>query len=158
MTIEIPLTQGYVTRIDDADRVVVGGRKWTAQVAPHRNTVYAYARVDGEHVYLHGLLAPEWEVVDHADGDGLNNCRYNLRDGSGFRNRANAGIRADNTSGFKGVYSTVSRKWVAQVTVNGKTRCLGTYVTPEEAAHAYDRAAISAFGEYAKTNAMLGLL
>ena len=37
MTIEIPLTQGYVTRIDDADRVVVGGRKWTAL-----DTVWAY--------------------------------------------------------------------------------------------------------------------
>lgn len=123
---------------------------------PNRKTVYARTKINGRNVYLHRLLCPEWEYVDHADGDGLNNCRSNLRDGTEFRNNANSTTRSGNPSGFKGVYRSSSGKWVARIGVNGKQIYLGIYGTPEEAAYAYDQAAVSHFGEYAKTNAMLG--
>jgi len=155
MTVEIPLTGGYVTRIDDADRVFTDGRTWYAKAFPHGNTLYAATNAGDKTVLLHSLLAPDWSEVDHADGDGLNNCRSNLRDGTGFRNNANKGMQRSNTSGFKGVVRRGSR-WRANIGVGGKLIRLGNFGTPEEAAYAYDQAAVRYFGEYAKTNAMLG--
>jgi hypothetical protein len=155
-TIEIPLTRGYVTRIYETDRVFTDGRKWHAATSHRRKSVYACTKIDGRHVYLHKLLCPDWDEVDHEDGDGLNNCRSNLRDGAGFRNKGNTGMRSTNTSGFKGVSRKGNSGWQARITVNSEMVCLGTYDTPEGAADAYDRAAVRHFGEYAKTNAMMG--
>jgi hypothetical protein len=153
-TIEIPLTRGYVTVIDAADRAFTDGRKWHAHVVSRRNSVYACTKIDGRHTLLHKLLA-DWGEVDHADGDGLNNSRSNLRDGTGLgRNGPNRRMQSNNTSGFKGVYRR-GGKWVALIKAGRKQIYLGTYSSPEEAADAYDQAAVSRFGEYAKTNAML---
>jgi len=156
--VEIPLTQGYVTRIDDADRAFTDGHKWHAVARSNKRTVYACTKINGRHVLMHNLLCPDWGEVDHADCDGLNNQRSNLRDGAEFRNNANTGMRSDNTSGYKGVYRTRGTGWIAIVTVDRKSRCLGTFDGPEEAAYAYDQAAVALFGEYARTNAMLGLV
>lgn len=154
--IEVPLSKGYVTRIDAADRVFTDGRKWHVMF-PNQTSGYAATWIDGKHVYLHKLLCPDWDAVDHEDGDGLNNCRSNLRDGTGRgKNGANTGMRSNNTSGYKGVlWNRKTRKWFAQIKVSGKQIYLGAHATPEAAADAYDRAAVQHFGEYAKTNAML---
>jgi hypothetical protein len=152
MTIEIPLTRGYVTRIDDTDMMVAAGHKWHVVMGPY--TAYACTKIGGKQVRLHNLLCPDWPKVDHEDGDGLNNCRSNLRDGTGLKNHANTWRRVDNISGFKGVHLLRGR-WQAQIRVNGKPIYLGLYGTPEEAAEAYDQAAVQHFGEYARTNAML---
>lgn len=94
-TVEIPLTRGYVAVIDEKDRAVTDGRRWWAFVVPTRKAVYAGTRINGKNVYLHKLLAPEWAEVDHADGDGLNNRRSNLRDGTGLsKNKPNRGDSA----------------------------------------------------------------
>ena len=64
---------------------------------------------------------------------------------------------ANNTSGFKGVdRKKRAGKWCARIMINQKAIHLGTFGTAQEAADAYDRAAVSLFGEYAKTNADLG--
>jgi len=155
-TIEIPLSRGYVTRIDAADMAVAAGRSWYADVCPRRRVVYARAWMDGGSIYLHNLLCPDWEWVDHEDGDGLNNCRANLRDGTGFRNSANRVLASNNTSGYKGVdWNKRKGKWRAIIMVNKKSIFLGYFSNLEEAAEAYDQAAVRHFGEYAKTNAML---
>jgi hypothetical protein len=155
-TIEIPLTRGYVTRIDAADMAVAAGHKWHADVQPRRRTVYASTWIGGKTVSLHTLIAPDWEEVDHADGNGLNNCRHNLRDGAGFKNRANRVLASNNTSGYKGVdWNKQKGKWRAIIMVNKKSIYLGGFDTPEAAADAYDQAAVRYFGEYALTNAML---
>lgn len=49
---------------------------------------------------------------------------------------------------FKGVFfSTRSNKWLAKITLDGKAKYLGTFATHEDAAHAYDDAAFSAWGD-----------
>ena len=48
--------------------------------------------------------------------------------------------------------------WEAQIEMNGKTTWLGSFTTLEDAARVYDKAALKCFGEFAKTNEMMGLL
>lgn len=100
--------------------------------------------------YLHHFVLGQSEMlVDHRDGDGLNNQRSNLRLSDFTSNQGNARMRKDNTSGYKGVQrSSTPCKWTASCA----GRSLGVYTTKEDAAVAYDCGAISRFGEHAFTN------
>lgn len=89
--------------------------------------------------------------VDHKDHDGLNNRRSNLRWATQSQNCVNTSKLARGVSGFRGV-SKMRNKWHAAVNVSKKRIHLGTYVTAEEAAKAYDRAAREHFGEFARLN------
>jgi hypothetical protein len=57
------------------------------------------------------------------------------------------------SSRFKGVtWDKRANKWLAQIVVKGQGRSLGRYLDETEAAHAYDRAAREAWGEFARLN------
>lgn len=153
--IEIPLTRGYVAIIDEADADQASARTWSARI-DGRN-VYAVTktrtsdgsrRLLGMHTFLTG-----WPLVDHINGDGLDNRRANLRHATTAQNQRNARLRSDNASGFKGVHWDASqRRWKAQISVGGKRLSRGRYLTAEEAAHAYDDAARELHGEFATLN------
>jgi RAV-like factor len=53
---------------------------------------------------------------------------------------------------FKGICKTRSNKWAAQITIGGQTTHIGTFLTEDDAARAYDNKAVEAFGEFAQTN------
>jgi hypothetical protein len=53
---------------------------------------------------------------------------------------------------FKGVMLLPSGNWMAQIVFKGVHYSLGTFLTIEQAASAYDKKAIEFFGEFAKTN------
>jgi len=88
-------------------------------------------------------------LVDHIDGNGLNNQKSNLR----ICNKSQNGMNRRNNEGrqFKGVYP-VGKKFVARIYIDGENKYIGNYETQAEAARAYDRAAIDLFGRFAKTN------
>ena len=96
-------------------------------------------------------------IIDHINGDPADNRIENLRAATASQNSQNMKRHKDGTTGFKGVIRSGS-KWVAQITHQRKHFYLGTFGTPQEAAAAYDRAAIEMHGDFAATNEKLGLL
>lgn len=117
---------------------------------------YRYLQIDGED-YRAGRVAwffmtgddPD-VFIDHKNKDRDDNRFENLRKATNSQNQANA-FWSTNTSGFKGVSWQPSRgKWIAMITVNNQKRNLGRYNTRVEAAKAYQRAAIEAWGEFAE--------
>jgi len=154
MTREIPLTRGLVAIVDDADyETAVSAGPWHA--TPDRNRFYARhtgPRRDGKHqtVRMHTVLTG-WPFVDHVNGDGLDNRRENLRAATHSENAMNRAMNSDNTSGYKGVFR-YPRGWRARITLAGRRTNLGVFATPQEAARAYDTAALALFGEFARLN------
>lgn len=154
----VRLTQGQETRIDLADWDKVKALRWHTLTSKSSGP-YAvhHIRRNGKltAVLLHVLIAGDSELadVDHEDADGLNNRRYNLRPCTRTQNQANARLSKRNTSGFKGVsWHKGKRRFCAQIRLQGRLCHLGAFETAEEASHAYDAAALSAYGSFARLN------
>ena len=166
--IVIPLTPAklnLVAIIDDRDAASVLPYNWHVKIRKHRNgrlDIYAARWITGgprRRIAMHQHLLgdkPGFEI-DHHDGDGLNNRRKNLRFCTKAQNQWNGSRRRDNVSGFKGVTfdrgKRIGRKrWKASIQFNHKRINLGRYLSPREAADAYDAAALKLFGEFSRTN------
>lgn len=161
----IPLTQGYEAIVDESDYEGLSRFRWWPYKAKFRDTgvirtVYAYHRIDRKwivkmHRVIMGVTDPE-VLVDHRNHNGLDNRRGNLRATDRFGNNRNQRLSRANTSGFKGVWKLPNGLFVAQICckINGvkKTTRLGVFDRAEDAAHAYDGAAISRWGEFAHPN------
>lgn len=149
--VSIPVGAGKFAIVDPADADLVSRHNW------NHTTRYATTWLDGRLVLMHRLLMspPDGMVVDHKDGDGLNNQRYNLRICSHQQNMCNR-VNTIRTSRFKGVHFRRDA-WHAQISVNGEKIKLGCFTSEVKAARAYDRAAKELHGEFAKTNADLEL-
>lgn len=145
----IPLNRGLVALVDAADAPWLSLYRWRAIHIGH--TWYA-VRDDGERlVYMHReiLRPPVGMLADHADGNGLNNTRGNLRLATEAQNRMNARSRPGTSSRYRGVdWCKSARAWRARVWVDGQERLVGYFESEEEAATARARAARSAYGEF----------
>lgn len=157
MPVEIQLTGGLVALVDASDEALVMRYSW--HMLRRGNTCYAKHTMpwtDGKRpvLLMHRLLAGVTGAdtrVDHRDGNGLNNCRANLRVCCHQQNLANARRRADNRSGFKGVgYNRRIDRYHARIHIDGRSKFLGSFRTPQEAHQAYCRAAAEQFGEFAR--------
>ena len=74
------------------------------------------------------------QIVDHRDGDKLNNLFDNLRLTTEVGNNRNHKMQRNNTSGFVGVtWYKRNSKWAAYIIIDGKHKHLGLYDSPEEA-------------------------
>lgn len=105
---------------------------------------YPCTRIDQRNYRLtRMLLSPsEGEYVDHINGDTRDNRRANLRIARCVDNQRNMRIPKHNTSGYKGVsFSTEKQRYKAQISINNKTKHIGYFENPEDAAQAYDTAA-----------------
>ena len=92
-------------------------------------------------------------VVDHINGHPDDNRRSNLRITTQHCNTQNSAKPRSNTTGYKGVcFDKHKGKFMAFIQPNGRFKFLGYFSNPVDAAHAYDRAAVFYFGEYARLN------
>jgi hypothetical protein len=99
------------------------------------------------------LFNPKGLIVDHINGNRLDNRKLNLRVVNAKQNAQNSRPRKNSSSKYKGVCKDKKlNKWQAQIKINGKSMYLGSYVEEKEAAVAYNRAAKEAYGEYAYLN------
>ncbi len=151
----IPLTQGKYAIVDRDDFEWLRQYRWCA-IRARCGIWYAVTTLNGRMVFMHRLIleAPEGKVVDHIDGNGLDERRSNLRLCTPRQNARNRRPRKGKTSDYLGVYkrSDVPEKWFAKVACGEKRVYLGPFDDEVEAARARDRAAVELHGEFASLN------
>jgi len=154
----VPLTQGKSTKVDIEDLGMFEGRKWRADRVSEGQW---YARrwgtqKNGERhqLSLHNEImeVPDGMLVDHKNGDGLDNRRDNLRVATQAQNSRNRRKKKPCSSQYKGVSQQKNGNWSAYIHVNSTQLHLGTYPTDVIAAKWYDYAAMFYFGSFALLN------
>lgn len=156
----IPLTLGYFTKVDDEDYEKFAKKRWFAYVNQNYKHIVRAIRSeyrDGKRTTI--VLAreimgnPKGMMVDHKNGDTLDNRKSNLRICNRAENGSNRGKQINNKSGYKGVYwYKYTKKWKAQIKVKGKVMALGYYFNKVDAAKAYNQASLEFHGEFANIN------
>ncbi len=150
----IALTQGTFAIVDAADYEWLSQRKWHITKGRGRKCYAATYGKGRRTILMHRLIMdpPEGMVVDHIDGNGLNNRRSNLRICTQMQNVWNCPGRSG-ASRFKGVsFHQQRRKWEVRTRVGGRPRYLGCYDDEIEAALAYDLTAVVLMGQFAYLN------
>lgn len=149
----IPLTQGRVAVVDASDYAWLSLHKW--HLVNPRGRCYAGRCCHGKRVSMHReIMQPlDGYVVDHIDGDGLNNRRSNLRICTVRQNLQNQAKAPGCSSQYKGVHRDKrTGKFTAEIRPGRKQIHIGSFDDEIEAARAYDRKAIEFFGEFAWLN------
>lgn len=165
---QIPLSQGLFALVDDEDYDRLMVHRWYANRSFNTFYVNRKIKVKGKRSYEDGrdcravvsmhreiLSATPGQIIDHRDGDGLNNQKSNLRLCNGSQNCMN---RRKSTKQYTSIFKGVNRRnrsknsWVASIRIHGELKHIGVFPNESLAALAYDAAAVSLFGEFARTN------
>lgn len=153
---KIPLTGGGFTAVDDDDFITFSSKSFNRSQEGYARTSYSLSGMR-KFVTLHRLImwAAPGQVIDHIDGDRLNNQRSNLRFVSYAENSRNMRSANMKRGLFKGVYP---RRSLWRASISDRTRAgsrhfhLGYFKHPEEAALAYDDMARRLYGRFALCN------
>lgn len=143
---------GILTYAETRDRCRAGAMVGTTLPNGYLRTFIAYKSYYVHRLiflYEYGYIPRE---IDHANGVKVDNRLVNLRECKRTGNEGNKFLRSNNTSGFKGVFRH-GDKWYAKLS----NYYLGMFPTREDAARAYDKAAMIHYGDFARTNEKLGL-
>lgn len=154
---EIPLTQGFVTIVDEDIYAVLSTVKWYAKYNASGNSYYPACNTFNEHrnritLRMHTVIIPnipKGYEIDHINGNTLDNRRINLRVCSLRENRQNRTVSRNKKNKYKGVsWNEKLKKWITRV----QKKHIGCFNTEEQAANAYNIEAIKQFGEFARLN------
>lgn len=155
---KIPVGKSGFALVDDEDYPLPSEYKW-------QRSSYGYAmahigRINGHQKSLIMarviMNAPKGLLVDHIDGNILNNQKSNLRLATKAQNvQHRVKLNSNNKTGARGVHKRPYGAYCAQITFNFKCVSLGHYKTIKEAASAYDAAAKILHKNFATTNEML---
>lgn len=149
MTREIPLTKGFVALVDDSDYQRVNAFKWCVSTG-NKGGTYAVRREGRAIIRMHRAIldAAAGMLVDHINGDTLDNRRANLR-------LCDHATSALNRRGYGKFLKGVERKrnrFRARISIGGRLTYLGWFSTEVEAGMAYDEAARRLHGQFARLN------
>lgn len=150
----IPLTRNQNAIVDAADFEWLSKWNWQAMWCTNTRSFYAKRNESRKTILMHCIIINSSSGnVDHKNHNTLDNRRQNIRKATMSQNHGNMKKCKRNRSGFKGVRWCKDRnKWQATLMCDGKYVEIRRFDTPEEAAHAYDAAAIKYFGEFAHVN------
>lgn len=153
---EIVLPSGHIVLVDAEDHGHL--TKWKWQWMGNYAARRIWNRKEGHELcYMHRfIMVPSEEMsVDHINGNRLDNRKSNLRICTFSQNMMNRGANKtkDRTSGYKGVcWHKRDKKWRAQITKEKEKIFLGYFKSEEDAARAYNEAALRMHGEFAFIN------
>lgn len=151
---EIPLSKGKITIVDDLDYEWLSQWKWCVSNKGYaqRNTPKADGRVTTIRMHSQIVGIKPGFQADHINGDRLDNRRSNLRHATCAQNSENR-EKVRGNSQFKGVGQRKdTQKWRAIIQKGATVHYIGQFSTEVEAALAYNKVAISLFGEFARLN------
>lgn len=150
----IPLTQGMFAIISDCDRELISRYKWYYHRGPKESAKRNITLPNGKQggIYMHreilGIKIGDNVIVDHRDGNSLNNTRENLRITDSKHNNYNTKMRV-HSSIFKGVYfNKKTNRWESRIC----GRYIGSYRNEADAAKSYNSEAVKFFGDFARLN------
>lgn len=152
----VPLSQGHTAMIDAEDAERVGLRNWSFRMKQKQLIAHSNFRLEcGRYVPipLHRFImsAEPGTLIDHINGNPLDNRKANLRFADSTGNAFNSKRRTDNTSGYKGVTFDKRRGlWQARIKAGDAREYLGYFDTPEAAHAAYVSAALRLHGKFAR--------
>lgn len=138
------------------EHIFIGNNHWYIIVNKKKNSrLYPYVVraiwIDGHQftIRLQRLLmqAPADKVVDHKNGDTLDNRKDNLRICTQQQNMCNRKLQSNNTSGYHGVHKA-GNQWIATIQAFGEKIYIGRFATPEQAHRAYVIAANKYHGDF----------
>lgn len=139
-------TKGEQFFLDLKDSPAIKSHTWCVG-----KTGYLVSNINGKTIKLHRFLlgCKPHEVIDHIDGDKLNNRRSNLRKCTPKENAANCPLKKNNTSGYPGVQLLPCGKYRARIMVNRKEIALGRYLSLKDAIAARQKAEQKYFKNFA---------
>ena len=153
---EIPLQNGLHALVDDDVYEWASRLRW--RVVTNRGNLYAVRGHRSTYLAREIMGSPR-AIIDHINGNTLDNRRANLRACSTAQNSYNQKKIPRTSSHFKGVtWDKGIKKWRAMIRFQKRLSHLGSFASEIEAARAYDRAALGCFGQFARTNVGMGLL
>lgn len=117
------------------------------------SSVMIRSKISGKSRSLSSFIMTTYEMYDHKDRDPYNNQKDNLREADHSQNMCNRRKFKNSKSPYKGITRTRNKtKWQVQLQVDGNKMHFGNFISPIEAAKAYDKAARKYHGEFANVN------
>src|SRR6266566_5926723 len=98
-----PKGEGLAITVDDEDYEFMSRFKWYAKT-DRNGDIYATTSLSAHRMLM------SYPLIDHVNGNKLDNTRGNLREATPRQNSWNRALRSDSQAGFKGIHWVANRQ------------------------------------------------